>query len=368
MMRSILTLFYCLIFSIYGNGQNLINNGSFERTNRIWKLTMLNGLSDWFKIRYTTPDHFEHEANFMGKQKAQDGAAYIGLYFISLDYSFVIEYLSTELNSRLNVNKQYCLSMYVSVADNVNFAISDIQYSFYKTKPKKLDQSGMLATPMYGKLTSTKDTVLANKKEWMFICSNFYATGKENYLTIGYFNPNQKFYNLTKTKKPFNSTYYYIDNVSLIEVTDSTACDCSYKKAPKVDQPAETNPFKNKAIGEKLILDNIYFATQSATINNDSYSSLNLLAHQLKQQPNVVIQIQGHTDNVGKEEDNLQLSTQRANAVADYLLTKGVLQSQITFKGYGSLNPIASNSTEEGKMLNRRIEIVIIEKTNNNDK
>lgn len=360
-MKNILVLFYCLIISVLANSQNLINNGSFEQTDRIWKFTLLNGLSDWFKIRNTTPDHFKREANYVGKQKAQDGKAYVGLVYTVLDYSIgEVEYLSIRLNSKLNLNKRYCLSMYVSVADDYSFAISDLQYSFYKNKPKKLAPNGILKTPLYGKLTSTKDTILASKKEWMYICSDFYATGEEKYLSIGYFNAKQKFYNLTKTKKPFNSTYYYIDNVSLIEITDSTSCDCSYKKAQIAIEQAETNPLKNRAIGEKLILDNIYFTINSAYIEEASFSSLNLLAHQLKQQPNLIIEIQGHTDNLGAEDDNMQLSTLRSKNVADYLITKGVQLKQVTYKGYGSLYPIADNQTEEGRSKNRRIEIKVI--------
>ena len=77
-----------------------------------------------------------------------------------------------------------------------------------------------------------------------------------------------------------------------------------------------------------MVLENIYFATKSATIEASSYTSLDNLASQLKQQPSLVLEIQGYTDNVGSDTDNLQLSTQRAKSVADYLLANGVLQTQ----------------------------------------
>ncbi len=360
MKKIVITLCWLMVCA-FGNGQNLIKNGSFEQADRIWKLTTLEGLSDWFKIRNTTPDYFVRDANPADKEKAQDGRAYIGIVFTMLDYSVgEVEYISTRLNSKLNSNKHYCLSMYVRLSNSHSFAISDLQYSFHQNKPKRLGQKGILATPIYGKLTSAKDTVLTSKKEWMYVCSSFLAKGDEEYLTIGYFNTKQKFYNITKTKKPFTITYYHIDNVSLVEINDTTTCDCSYQ--PKKLEPLPIQVIQHTEVGQNIVLENIYFATKSATIEGSSYASLNNLASQLKQQPSLVLEIQGYTDNVGSDADNLQLSTQRAKSVADYLVTKGVLQTQVQYHGYGSAKPIAENTTEEGRQKNRRIEIKVIQK------
>jgi outer membrane protein OmpA-like peptidoglycan-associated protein len=73
----------------------------------------------------------------------------------------------------------------------------------------------------------------------------------------------------------------------------------------------------------------------------------------------VKIRIEGHTDNVGRSEDNMALSNDRAFTVMDYLQTKGIAGPRLTFKGYGQTKPLASNDTPEGRAQNRRTEFVI---------
>jgi outer membrane protein OmpA-like peptidoglycan-associated protein len=76
--------------------------------------------------------------------------------------------------------------------------------------------------------------------------------------------------------------------------------------------------------------------------------------------PNYVIEIGGHTDNVGKDESNITLSQNRANAIKQYLVKKGINADRIIAKGYGESQPIATNDTDEGRQKNRRTEIKII--------
>ena len=74
----------------------------------------------------------------------------------------------------------------------------------------------------------------------------------------------------------------------------------------------------------------------------------------------MVVEIQGHTDNVGKEDDNLKLSQERADEVKKYLISKGIEESRVTAKGYGATMPIADNATEPGKSKNRRTSLKVI--------
>jgi outer membrane protein OmpA-like peptidoglycan-associated protein len=75
--------------------------------------------------------------------------------------------------------------------------------------------------------------------------------------------------------------------------------------------------------------------------------------------PTLRIEVGGHTDNAGSDADNLKLSDQRANAVRDFLVKKGIEAARITAKGYGETQPMATNDTEEGRALNRRTEVVV---------
>ncbi len=80
----------------------------------------------------------------------------------------------------------------------------------------------------------------------------------------------------------------------------------------------------------------------------------------MKLKPSLVIEISGHTDNTGTTEINMKLSQDRADAVRNYLIRKGISAERVTAKGYGDTEPVADNSTDEGKAKNRRTEVRII--------
>ena len=110
----------------------------------------------------------------------------------------------------------------------------------------------------------------------------------------------------------------------------------------------------------KLItLDNVYFDTDKATIKPASYKQLNEIADLLKEKKSMEIEIAGHTDNVGSDEHNMDLSQRRADAIRNYLIKQGANPAHITAVGYGSSQPIASNAAPEGRAKNRRIEVRI---------
>jgi outer membrane protein OmpA-like peptidoglycan-associated protein/Tol biopolymer transport system component len=112
--------------------------------------------------------------------------------------------------------------------------------------------------------------------------------------------------------------------------------------------------------GATIVLKNIFFETGKFDLKNESKSELDKLVSLLNDNPNLKIQIDGHTDNVGQEKDNLLLSTNRAKAVVGYLLSKAINPQRLTYKGFGSTKPVAENLTERSKALNRRTELSII--------
>jgi outer membrane protein OmpA-like peptidoglycan-associated protein len=94
----------------------------------------------------------------------------------------------------------------------------------------------------------------------------------------------------------------------------------------------------------------------------ESIVELEKLIEFLKQNPTLVIEIEGHTDNVGSQQMNQKLSEERAEEVYNYLISKGIKDYKMKYKGYGFAKPIATNDTPEGRSLNRRTEFVIIKK------
>ncbi|MCS6820237.1 MAG: OmpA family protein [Microscillaceae bacterium] len=114
-------------------------------------------------------------------------------------------------------------------------------------------------------------------------------------------------------------------------------------------------------VGVTFRLNNIFFEYGKYTLQEKSKSELNELIQFMKDNPNVKGEISGHTDNIGNETANQQLSLNRAKAVFDYLTQNGIEAKRLTYKGYGSSKPDAPNDTEENRAKNRRIEFKIIE-------
>lgn len=113
------------------------------------------------------------------------------------------------------------------------------------------------------------------------------------------------------------------------------------------------------AVGTTVNLKNVLFAQAKTDILPESFPELDLVVHFLKTNPNVRIELAGHTDNRGVHNDNVKLSQQRVSKVKDYLVTKGVDAKRISGKGYGGTKPIASNDSEESRRMNRRVEFTI---------
>ena len=117
--------------------------------------------------------------------------------------------------------------------------------------------------------------------------------------------------------------------------------------------------------GSREILKNIFFDTDKATLKPESKVELDRLYDLIQSKKNVHIQIAGHTDDRAPHDYNLVLSQARACAVIDYLIKKGMDSTELIAKGYGEVEPIADNTTQEGRLLNRRVEYTILDMEDN---
>ncbi len=129
-----------------------------------------------------------------------------------------------------------------------------------------------------------------------------------------------------------------------------------YKGCPEVPA-AEVKSLEDKlnSIAKKVL-----FATSSAVIEPGSFRDLDDLAKIMQKYPNTRFAIEGHTDNTGNADANKKLSQERADAVKAYLSGKGIEPSRLTATGYGQERAIGSNDTDEGRSINRRVEIHLI--------
>lgn len=111
--------------------------------------------------------------------------------------------------------------------------------------------------------------------------------------------------------------------------------------------------------GQLIKLENILFEQGSYELSESSFKDLDRLAEMMQENPNMKIQVNGHTNNIGIK--NLEISEQRAKAVVDYLMDKNISNTRLKYRGFGDTHPIASNETEDGRKQNRRVEIIIVE-------
>jgi outer membrane protein OmpA-like peptidoglycan-associated protein len=113
-------------------------------------------------------------------------------------------------------------------------------------------------------------------------------------------------------------------------------------------------------IGSKIVLKNIFFDFDKATLRPESTAELERIFTLLSENKTMKVEISGHTDNKGGVDYNQRLSEERSKAVVDYLIAKGISSNRLKFAGYGLQKPIATNDNEEGRQLNRRTEFEII--------
>ena len=119
---------------------------------------------------------------------------------------------------------------------------------------------------------------------------------------------------------------------------------------------------KKIEVGKKIVLKNIFFETRSSILSPASKSEVERIAKIMVDNPTLKIEISGHTDNVGDDNYNQNLSEKRAKSVVDALVKLGIGTSRLEYKGYGEHDPVASNLTAEGKAENRRTEFKVLEK------
>ena len=116
------------------------------------------------------------------------------------------------------------------------------------------------------------------------------------------------------------------------------------------------------SIGSKTVMKNVFYDFNQSTLRKESEYELNLLIKLLNENSKLRVEISSHTDNKGSEKYNLELSEKRSKAVVDYLVAHGIDASRLESKGYGFSEPIASNTSEDGRQQNRRTEFKIISK------
>jgi OmpA-OmpF porin, OOP family len=119
-------------------------------------------------------------------------------------------------------------------------------------------------------------------------------------------------------------------------------------------------PKSTHVIGHVMRLNNLIFEVGNSKIDPASYTELDLVVNMMKENPTMIIQLEGHTDYVGAAADNLKLSQRRVDSAKNYIASKGIAKSRLKTKAFGGSQPLSRDNTPEGHRLNRRVEVRIL--------
>jgi outer membrane protein OmpA-like peptidoglycan-associated protein len=279
------------------------------------------------------------------------------------------ELTQVELVRPLKKNREYVVSLYTIRASTREPPVSEVTVYFTKKPlPATREVYGLEDHPLtsqripYLPLTTAPPSPLASRETWTKVSGVYRAEGGERYLTIGNFiGANEAALAVMNSAAAedtasgkIKGTYYCYDNISVVLKPDAEQEPVLVSAEPETIPVA--NPF---AFGNTITLGDVNFTSGDHHIREVAFPTLDSLTAFMQAEPEAVVHIAGHTDSVGTEADNLDLSIRRAQAVQEYLINSGISAERISFTGLGERMPKVDNRTEESRALNRRVEILI---------
>ena len=316
----------------------------FTNVMKYWS-SASNASPDVFGPKVRVPAHWEEKG--FGKQTPRTGLSMVGIttYGCGQGKPHCREYIQIQLSEPLVLGQSYLAEMWVS---SLPKSIRNNNLGFYFSKEKIEDiTDGLLSYSPQVKA----DEVLESGSRWQKLSGKFIADSEAEYLVIGNFLPDS----LTLTKPGNNGTlpfgYYYIEDVLVKKIQ------------PILPIPVPDDDLTNVKLepGKAVPLRDIYFELDRSELMPRSYVELKKLLKIMRQNPQLSIEVCGHTDSVGDNEYNQSLSEKRAKAVADYLVGNGIPNARTRFKGCGSAQPVADNNTPQGRQMNRRVEFIVLQ-------
>ena len=350
-------------------GTDLISNGSFEE--RSWcpgdyTQSQLKTIVGWNQANAGTPDHFDACStggkagvpdNMFGSQPALDGKAYAGLVLYSQSKPFYREYLQTSLLRTLKKGEWICVEWWVCAADEGRVITDGLGLYFTPTAPKAVGEGMLTGIPQ----VSNPDLhLLSDRWSWTRLSDVFQAEGGEQFVTIGNFIAPQELHVMERNDAPAgasNWAYVYLDDVRVRSVSSPKQCSCLNHSI----EATVTDPPWQVYQREHVRWDAILFDFDAHELTPEATAALDILANEMLVNRYLVIEVNGHTDFIGSESYNLQLSEKRAESVMLALREKGVDPNRLKLEWHGSQMPTGDNSTTKGREQNRRVEFELLE-------
>ncbi|CAN5326685.1 hypothetical protein BH09BAC3_BH09BAC3_28580 [soil metagenome] len=358
------TLLVALLF--IGNlsmAQNLVVNPSFEEhfrcPNNFSTTSKEFVLPGWRSATSGTPDYYHQCSwgecdvpfNWAGESNAHTGFAYTGIYVWSRPTNkprSYREYLQGELKEPLKKDKRYRIEFYFKLASYSVYSVDRIGLLLTNQPIEKQDDQVISQKPTLSVIRNEPFT----KSGWDLAAMDYVARGDEKYIFIGNFfdNLTTQFTQLEsrKGKSPMlsGSAYVYIDDVSIVPLDPDPVVEPLLWPDGQEVKPDET-----------YILKNIQFEFDKYILLPVSFIELDKLVKIMNAKPDWNAELHGHTDDVGNEEYNLDLSRNRAQSVGDYLKLNGIAADRLIIQGFGKQRPLVESKDDAARTLNRRVEV-----------
>lgn len=311
----------------------------------------------WFSATTASPDIYgpgvrvpmDWADKGFGDQKARTGKAFAGLtlYGCTNGKPHCREYIEIQLAEPLVIGQAYYLEFWVTHLPK-SLQINNLGAYFSISEIKRGTDEVLLREAQ----VRAQDIVEAPDGKWVRVSGQFVAKYEAEHMLIGNFSDDNN--TLTKAHRPdcFNYAYYYVDDVLLKKIP------------PFMPVPVKPDDLTLQKLekGKTILLKNIYFEFDRDELMPRSYVELNKLLKIMRENPKLAIEIVGHTDSIGDDGYNLDLSRRRALSVVNFLLENNISKSRLRSHGEGESKPVASNDTDEGRAQNRRVEFVVLKK------
>lgn len=359
-------LFYFLYsnFLISQELKNFIPNCSFEFNKGLpTSYAQSNLLDSWYSFRINcAPVTYFHSLSFKPKrivgynQLAHSGNGFIGLGIDLGDKLNYSQFIETPLINPLLKDSTYQLTIYACIGNNFKYYIDHLEGFFFENKIIYSTRLGFRKNEII--YLKPEQECCYNAKKWTKLTATYKARGDENYFALGNFSFSYK-----KNRMPFKftflhfiskqMTYYFIDDVSIIETFQSSSIKNSLSLLKKTKDTLVTKY-------------EVRFNYNDAVISSKSEITLNDAMEFIKDKDILYINIYGFTDQFGIPLFNDKLSERRANIVYDYFVKAGLNISKVRYAGKGMIinKPTATNNTIRQPHKNRKVEVTIYYQNN----
>jgi OmpA-OmpF porin, OOP family len=304
-----------------------------------------NASPDVFGPRVRVPAHWAEKG--FGKQIPRTGNSMSGItvYGCNQGKPHCREYIQIQMSEPLVAGQDYYVEMWLNHLPR-SLRVDNIGFYFSEEKVQEVTDGPLSFSPQ----VKATEILSAKNGRWLQVSGRFRAETLAEYLIIGNFSPDS----LTHTDPGPNGSlpfgYYYVEDVLVRKVPPILPVPVGEDDLTMVKLEA----------GKVIPLHDIYFEYDKWELMPRSYVELRKLLKIMRDNPQLAIEVCGHTDSTGEDDYNMGLSERRAASVASFLITNGIAGNRTQYRGCGSAQPVATNSTAQGRQMNRRVEFVIL--------